>query len=200
MTQRLGPRLQPTMSDIEKARELFQGAGLAFPTIPDELAARLTERGPWVFSTRPAATRPPIESPYNLHRYVDESEHGTIEAYALLAHSGHGVNSYAIQYYLVQNHLRMFLHLSWGGVYMNAEKTRAEIRDCFSMADQIVVAAQRVGRFKSGQQLMVVGSDFYGGYWLRPGESGRGEHESGKEPLDVLSEAHQWLTGTVLRS
>lgn len=89
------------MTDIEKARELFRGAGLAFPTIPEELVAQLEERGRWQFSTRPL-----VNSPYNLHHYVDEVEGTQIEDYAVLAHSGHGVNSYAIQYYLVQNPLR----------------------------------------------------------------------------------------------
>src|SRR5262249_36848977 len=40
------------MTGIEKARGLFQQAGLAFPTIPDRLAAKLKERGDWLFSTR----------------------------------------------------------------------------------------------------------------------------------------------------
>jgi hypothetical protein len=43
------------------------------------------------------------------------------------------------------------------------------------MADQIVVAVHRAGRFLPGGRLMVVGSDFYGSYWLRPEESGKGE-------------------------
>jgi len=34
------------MTDIEKARQLFRDAGLAFPTIPEELAARLKGRAP----------------------------------------------------------------------------------------------------------------------------------------------------------
>ena len=37
------------MSDLEKARQLFQSAGLAFPEIPKDLAAKLTERGKWLF-------------------------------------------------------------------------------------------------------------------------------------------------------
>ena len=41
------------MTDINKARELFSNAGLAFPTLPDELAVKLQERDRWVpFSQR----------------------------------------------------------------------------------------------------------------------------------------------------
>jgi hypothetical protein len=176
------------MTAIEKARNLFRDAGLALPTIPEELAARLKERGRWLFSTRLLDM-----SPYNLQHYVDEAERTPSRDYAVLSHSGHGVNSYAIQYYLVQEALRMFLHLGWGGAYMDATKAAAAIRDCFSMADKIVPAAQTVGRFKAGERLLVVASDFYGSYWLRPGES-RPEEDDGKDPLEVLTEVLDWLT------
>src|SRR5208282_5696458 len=145
------------MTDIEKARQLFRDAGLAFPTIPEELAERLKEHGRWLFSTRPLGM-----SPYNLQHYLDEVEVSQVKDYAVLSHSGHGVNSYAIQYYLVHGSLRMFLHLGWGGVYMNAEESAATVRDCFSMADQIASLAQTAGLFQAGERLTIVGSDFYG--------------------------------------
>ncbi len=184
------------MSDIEKAERLFRDAGLGFPSVPSELAAQLKERDRWLFSTRPLKM-----SPYNLQHYVHEAEQPDIENYAVLCHSGHGANSYAIQYYLVQGPLHMFLHLGWGGVHMDAKASAAEIRDCFSMADQVVAAAQEVGRFQAGEHLTVVGSDFYGSYWLPPGESRRvqsaaGEHASDLKPRDTLTEALAWLTST----
>jgi hypothetical protein len=40
------------MTDIEKARQLFRDAGLYFPTIPEEFAARLKEQRKWHFATR----------------------------------------------------------------------------------------------------------------------------------------------------
>jgi len=176
------------MTDIEKARKLFHDAGLAFPAIPEQLAAQLKERGPWEFSTRPLAM-----SPYNLQHFVDEGEGSQIENYAVVAHSGHGVNSYAIQYYLVQNPLRLFLHMGWGGVYMNATGATAAVRDCFAMADKLVLAVQRTKGVGHGEQLLVVGSDFYGSYWRRPGESGVGEKSNSIKPVTVLTEAHRWL-------
>jgi len=182
------------MTDIDKARQFFRDEGLAFPTIPEELAAHLKERDPWVFSTRPIDM-----SPYNLQNYIREVEENQVKDYALLSHSGYGVNSYAIQYYLVQGSLRMFLHLGWGGVYMDKKKAAATIHDCFSIADQVVRAAQSVRCFHAGEYLTVVGSDFYGGYWLPPGESRPGKDTGRKDPLDVkpievLTEALGWLT------
>ncbi len=174
------------MTVIEKARHLFQEAGLAFPTIPELLAAELREQGKWLFSTRELKM-----SPYNLQHYVHESD-GPGE-YAVLSHSGDGVNSYAIQYYLVSGPLRLFLHLGWGGVYMDADAEASKIQECFSLADQIVPAAMTLGKLSAGDHLMIVGSDFYGSYWSAPGQSCREEKMGSKGPAAVLTEALHWL-------
>ena len=110
--------------DEEKARALFTRAGLAFPTIPEELASRLKKQDTWRYSTRELKM-----SPYNLLHYVREGDRGAVDDYAVLCHSGHGSNSYALQYYLVNGPLRMFLHLAWGGVYTDAVEAAANIRD-----------------------------------------------------------------------
>jgi len=176
------------MTDIEKARRLFQKAKVAFPTIPEELAARLKEQDKWLFSTREIEM-----SPYNLQHYISEVDGTHVEDYVVLSHSGHGVNSYALQYYLVHGTLEMFLHLGWGGVYMDAEKAAAKIRDCFSIADEIVPAAQTAGKLQAGVRLKIVGSDFYGSYWADPEKNGRKEDADLKGPAEVLTEALHWL-------
>ncbi len=128
------------MTDIEKARQLFQEAGLAFPTIPKDLAAELKKQGKWLFSTRELKM-----SSYNLQHYVHESDEAPGD-YAVLSHSGHGVNSYAIQYYLTYGPLRMFLHLGWGGAYMDADAAARKIREFFSLTDESVSAVKKEGK------------------------------------------------------
>jgi hypothetical protein len=177
------------MTDIEKARQLFRDEGLAFPMIPEELAEQLKEHGQWVFSTRPIDVWT-----YKLQDYIDEVERSQVEDCAVLSHAGHSFNSYAIQYYLVHGSLHMSLHLGWGGVYMDPQESAAKVRDCFSMADQVVTAAQNVGMFQPDERLTVVGSDFYGSYWLPPGKSRRGEASGDKGPLQVLTQTLHWLT------
>ncbi len=186
------------MTDINKARELFSSAGLAFPTLPDELAVKLKERDQWVFSTRPIRMWP-----YELDRYVHQSQRGQIRDYALLSHSGHGINSYAIQYYLVHGPLRMFLHLGWGGVYEDHEKEAAKIRACFLKADEVVQAiVQGAAGFHTGEHLTIVGSDFYGSYWIPPGPGGQKieisrDRPSVESPLAALTEVLDWLASPV---
>ena len=178
---------QALMTVIEKARQLFRDAGLAFPRIPEELASRLKELDRWVFSSRPIDM-----SPYNLEHFVREKRRQA-ESYAVLAHSGHGATSYAIQYYLVHGFLRMFLHLGWGGVYMDADTEAAKIRECFSMADRLVQEAESIRKLNGHQRLTVVVSDFYGSYWLAPGQK-RPHPEEGRDKLTaVLKDATDWL-------
>jgi hypothetical protein len=174
------------MNDIAKARLLFRKAGLAFPTIPKPLAAAMKQRHEWCFSTRELEM-----SPYNLQHYVQES-HGAIGDYAVLCHSGHGVNSYAIQYYLVYRLLRMFLHLGWGGVYMDTDAATSKIRACFSLAEKIVPAAT-TDKLAAGQRLTIVASDFYGSYWFASGLSRSTVRRGSRGLAEVLTEVLFWL-------
>ena len=174
--------------DIAKARILFKKAGLAFPVLPRKLALSIKEQGPWLYSTRSIDM-----SPYNLDEYVEKACKGQTDDYALLSHSGHGVNSYAIQYYLVCRPLRMFLFLGWGGVYMDNKKEAEKIRECFSLADRITKAAKKL---RLDSQLTVVVSDFYGSYWSPNWEIGLLRHHIYKKtPQQVLSEALDWIAG-----
>jgi hypothetical protein len=181
------PEGQKTLTAVERAGQLFREAGLAFPAIPDELADRLKELGPWLFSSRSIKM-----SPYNLEHFVREPA-GRTGDYVVLAHSGHGVNSYAIQYYLVHGCLHMFLHLGWGGAYMDASAEAAKISECFELADRLVQKAEAVGKLDHHNRLTVVVSDFYGSYCLAPGQK-RPKADEGREKLtEVLKQATDWL-------
>jgi len=164
------------MSDIDKAEQLFRRANLSFPIIPEKLCAQLKQHDKWLFSTRELSV-----SPYALHAYVDEEPQ--VADYVILAHSGHGANSYAIQYYLVFERLHMFLHLGWGGVYMDAKAAASQIAECFSLADQIVLRAPN--RLAANERLMIVVSDFYGSYWLKPEQRLREKGTFNGSPKDA---------------
>jgi ADP-ribosylglycohydrolase/protein-tyrosine phosphatase len=184
---------EPTPA-IDAARQLFKGAGLAFPMIPRELAGQLKQLDRWLFSTRSIQT-----SPYDLRAYVAEAENAGVQDYAVLAHSGHGVNSYAIQYYLVYRSVQIFLHLAWGGVYGDPNAAATRIRDCFSIADRIAEAAHELSPPRAGEMLTIVGSDFYGSYWSAQPSSQRNRSENrrpnrGETPMDILTTALRWLT------
>lgn len=176
------------MQDIEKAKQLFIKAKLAFPKIPEDLAEGLEEKERWLFSTREIEM-----SPYNLQHYTDEVDESHIDNYAILSHSGHGVNSYAIQYYLVYGSLEMFLHIGWGGMYMDPEKAAATIQKCFSLADKILLEVQASKKLKAGIKIRIVGTDFYRSYWAILGEDEQKKNIDSKDPIEVLTAALNWL-------
>jgi hypothetical protein len=176
------------MDDVEEARRLFLNAGLAFPNIPEELAMRLQKRERWVFSTRMVEVWP-----YDLRHYISEFDESHVEDYVILSGSGHGVNSYAIQYYIVCGALGMFLHLGWDGVYMDNQLEAIKIRDCFSLADKIVLLAINNVRFKKGERLTVVASDFYGSYWTLSGGRPQKQEGESRGPAVVLNKVLLWL-------
>src|SRR5262249_34276133 len=120
--------------------------GTAFPNDSQAAFRAYERRTKWCFSTRELRV-----SPYNLQHYVEEDRYA-LGDYAVLCHSGYGVNSYAIQYYLVYGPLRMFLHLGWGGIYMDADVATSKVRDCFSLADEIVAATASMGDVAAGER------------------------------------------------
>ena len=87
----------------------------------------------------------------------------------------------------------MFLHLGWGGVYMNREEEAAKIRACFALADGRVEQAEVVGKLRGNGRLTVVVSDCYGSYWVAPGRKRTERDESHEALTGVLREATAWL-------
>jgi hypothetical protein len=182
------------MNDIEDARLLFLNNGLAFPKIPEGLSMRLQKRDRWIFSTRMVDVYP-----YDLRHYISEFVGSQVEDYVILSGSGHGINSYAIQYYIVYGPLGMFLHLGWGGVYMDKNLKAQKIRKCFSLADQIVWLVINKAGFEKRDRLTVVASDFYGSYWTLL-KGGRQEQKANSRfPAGVLSGVLCWLETDQLR-
>lgn len=115
----------PSLQIIKKR---FTDVGLILPPIPVDLAPQLKERREWCFSTKPLTL-----SPYAFEGYVHAGTGKGVRDFLVLAHAGHGANSYALSYYLVWKPLRLFLQLSLGGVYMDEVKAREEINRCFTL-------------------------------------------------------------------
>lgn len=176
------------LSDIDKARKLFKQANLAFPTIPGILASQLRQYDKWFFSTRDQNMWP-----YVVQDYVKEAKRSKVDDYVVLAHSGYGLNSYAIHYYVVIGGLRMFLQLAWGGVYEDAEECSSKIAECFSVADRVMALA--ANRLAARDMLLIVCSDFYGSYWLKPGhdDDATTDVTSNRDPAETLREVLLWL-------
>lgn len=180
-----------SMTDIEKARQLFQKAGFDLPAIPEKLAVHLKQRSELDFSTRPIP-----KSPNFLNFYVDEANKTQVSDYALLSRAVNSPTRSAIHYFFVFGPLRMFLQLFWGGgAYIkNADLVAqiAQIRECFALADQIV-SASIISVCKGSDRLTIVCTNDGDSYWVAPGQCLQEEKWYLKRPEEVLGEALQWL-------
>lgn len=176
------------MNDLKKAKQLFTNEGLIFPSIPGELAGQLKEHYKWLFSTRELKM-----TPYNLQYFLQECDEGNNENYALLAHTGHGINSYAIQYYLVYESLRMFLFLPWGGVYTCDDTATFKVNECFFLVDQIISMAMMPGILTDEKYLMVVAGGWHDSYWSLTDRKHQIENGGIKGSAEVLDKALLWL-------
>ncbi|PTL35930.1 hypothetical protein CLG94_07085 [Candidatus Methylomirabilis limnetica] len=186
--------------NLSKAESLLKSAGLIMPPVPEELIARFRERSSWCFSTRLLSV-----SPYNIKQYVQEALSGRVQDSLILARAGHGVNTYAMHYFLVHGPLQLFLQISWGGANMDSRQTTAEVNKCFRLVERLLESVGeglRSGRLRPADRLTVVASNVYGGFWLAPTENGPTQTAaarwdgSARDPKIVLIEAIRWLTQT----
>ncbi len=122
------------VSAMENARRLFEDAGLIAPPVPVALQLAFAEQERWVFATRemdPGAM-------YMFDRYVTEAVALPVDDYVAISHSGHGANSYGLNYHLVYGPIAIFAQTSWGGVYMDAEASAADVRRQLTQCAELI--------------------------------------------------------------
>ena len=66
---------------------------------------------------------------------------------------------------------------------MDAKAAASQIAECFSLADQVVLRAPK--RLAANERLMIVVSDFYGSYWLKPEQRLREKGTFNGSPKDA---------------
>lgn len=138
------------------------------PPVPKHLGDSLRRISPHEFATRDLPW-----SPYMVEEWVEAAEREDVADYLVAAHAGHGVNSYAISYFLVLRNLRLFIHIGFGGVYMEAMEARQAISASFKGADELVRAASSAPPLPAGHKPMtVVATEFYGSRWRAPSGDG----------------------------
>lgn len=152
------------------AQALLEAEGLPFPPVPPRWEHALERHACGVFTTRQLP-----ETPYNLGYFLAEFERVSGPPdYAIVGFAGHGVNSWALHYYLVEGALALFVQLPWGGAYLEPDAARADITDIFDWAGRVQVlvrTARERGKLPDGWRLVVVASRFgrAGWCWMVPG-------------------------------
>jgi len=187
------------MSDsVTDARVLLAREGLVLPFIPTALRVGFRKRSPWCFSTRPVTVWP-----YTVPAYLHEALEEHPRPYALLAHAGHGINSYALHYFLVHPPLQLFIQVGWGGVYMDSQKATASVNAHFRLVAPVIRAVRQAvkgGRIGHDERLTVFASTFSSQSWavLGPPTLNTDVRTQDWEParsIVVLRRVIQWGAG-----
>lgn len=154
-------------SGLQQVRTLFATEGLPFPELPPALADQMRPFEELLFGTRDPET-----GPYALDVFRDAVYEQPVADYALLGFDGHGINSWALHYYLVQGPLALFIQLPWGGAYTDPDEARARVGEAFALAATLtaeLAGAQAARALPGGVRLVVTDSQFVepGCAWLK---------------------------------
>ena len=74
-------------------------------------------------------------------------------------HAGHGVNSYAINYFLTYRAVALYTQVLWGGSYTDTERATAQVAPLFSACATLIEAAE-AHKPEADTRLLCVASDF----------------------------------------
>jgi hypothetical protein len=178
--------LQVESTSIELVRRWCDGLGIEVPPVPQNFGDSLRQISPHTFATRSLPW-----SPYLVEEWAAEAERGDVPDYLVIGHAGHGVNSYAVSYFLVHQNLQLFLQVGLGGVYMDGDQARRGVSAAFDDAEALVLAAEKAASRCVGlAPMLVVATEFYGSRWAQPTAG------EGPGPTEVVDSAPG--TGTVL--
>ncbi len=150
-------------ADYGRVEALLKEAGLSMPPMPETALTRLKEREEWCFCTR-AVKVPPSE----IRHYVRKAVAGASPDYVLLARTEASGAASAMQYFLVQGPLQLFLQVRWGGPAGGRDRGVALLNECFALVHQLVRAvpeAIRRGGLSPRGRITVVASDREPGFW-----------------------------------
>lgn len=152
-----------TADGFQRARELFEGAGLAAPPVPEALLSKFSERDDWLFATRDVNPM----AMYMFHHYPAEVVVRPVENYVAVAHSGHGIASWAISYHLVYGQIALFGQTIWGAIDdddEDHERASARVRAMFERCAELIQASEKPAYPfpQPPTRLIVMESDFRG--------------------------------------
>jgi hypothetical protein len=109
---------------------------------------------------------------YFFGAYIEEVLTTNPPDYVAVSHAGHGANSCAINYHLVDGPLAVFVQVGWGGAYDDPVKSAAQVKEMFARVATILAACERAkerGLSGLSGRLVVIESDFRGQFiwgWL----------------------------------
>jgi hypothetical protein len=127
----------PRFAGVEAAALMFEEAGLVRPPVPDSLAAGFVQRHKWTFASRDLSW-----GLYAWGPFLEEAILGEVDDYVATGYGGHGMNSWALHYYLLYGPLALFVQVPRGGVYDDENRDEA-VCDRLELCGQLIAACER---------------------------------------------------------
>lgn len=203
-----------TKTALDVAKRILGKAGLPLPPIPGRFIESLRPVEPWCFSTRKTSGM----AMYFFDRHWKEPLVRRTRPYLAFGHAGHGANSYAVTYELVDRRPALFAQEGFGGIYADMQRDRRGVRAMFERCAALIAAVDdAIAKGLRGPgRLFVVESpmrDLCGWGWLeRPFADGQearawwaahrvgpidyppGQHRIEPEALPTVA-ARRWVAG-----
>ena len=175
-----------TPTGLAAMRKWLDRHQLAHPPVPEPLGAEIQDLGENFFGTRDDVFG--IYADPTLMLRPDQRD------FLLLEYAGHGVNSYALSYFLAFGPVAAFLQIGLGGSSMDNDRQRRRIADAFTELARLLEAATSAGK---RERLTVFAWDMVGKVgWVKPGESLADAWKTAGEgePADAISAARAWVS------
>lgn len=150
---------------IERLKQRFEGEGLVLPAMPVACLDRCTLLDDWTLTSR--ALTP---SAYLIDDYVRTAVDGDFDESIVIAHAGHGANSWALHLYRVTAGLAVFVQSSWGGSDIEDDAEAAEtarFNRRVGAVDALFAIHTAQPLVADGERAVIVESDFGRSRWAR---------------------------------
>jgi hypothetical protein len=151
-------RSKPVKTGLDNARETFASEHLSLPPVPERFTKNLRVIGEWCFATRKVDAM----RMYLFDDYLNEVLTEKTPDYVAFSHAGHGINSYALNYQLVDGPLAVIAQVGWGGGYSDKTQDTQQANDLFARCAELISASERAkARGLTGPpgRLIVIESD-----------------------------------------
>ena len=173
------------MEAMTEAFDSYAAMGLRVPSVPHDLVAALVDRGDDVFATSDMS----LDSREAFLALADDPEAPDDIGFGQI---GHGINSWWFCLRLRTPTLALYVRMSFGGAYGDAEAERRRVNGMLRENDELVVAAMdgaEAGRLPPGSRVIVVYDERDGSFWQAPGQDRVAED-------DPYQAAMAWLAAT----
>ncbi|KEQ16854.1 hypothetical protein [Endozoicomonas numazuensis] len=177
-----------TPEQFEAARHLIRDAGLPMPPIPKGISEKLFRPQDTNYFT----SRTNTPGPWSLGWFLEEVEYGNPQSYVMIGIDGHGQESSATHFYLVEEDIAFF-HQSQMISPSNPELEES-LSDQYDLMAIIAVAtaqAKEKGQMAEESRLVIVRPTYRHPFWgiqPRPGHP-----IDWKDAEDALLDASNWL-------